>query len=162
MLQRVEAEVGQVGGLGMPEDAEDAALVFELVQHGIAISRSHCGADIACSLSGRLPRARLEISAKRRRPRLLGLRDAPVDDRRSADRDPDPRSRRSLPIACAGTPAWRRAAEALAASWSADTTTRDADSPKSVASRTRSTAAASATSTVEADAAGVEAHSRPA
>ena len=33
MLQRVEAEVGQVGGLGVAEDAEDAAFVFEFVEH---------------------------------------------------------------------------------------------------------------------------------
>ena len=30
MLERIQAEVGEVGGLGMPEDSEDAALVFKL------------------------------------------------------------------------------------------------------------------------------------
>ena len=34
MLQGVEAEIGQVGRFGMAEDAEDAALVFELIEHG--------------------------------------------------------------------------------------------------------------------------------
>ena len=38
MLQRVEAEVGEVGGLGMPEDAENAALVFEFVAWSLAPS----------------------------------------------------------------------------------------------------------------------------
>ena len=33
MLQRVEAEVREVGRLGVAEDAEDAALVLELVEH---------------------------------------------------------------------------------------------------------------------------------
>ena len=42
MLQRVQAEVGHVGGFGMTEDAEDAALVFELVQHaGSILTRRH-------------------------------------------------------------------------------------------------------------------------
>ena len=36
MLERVEAEVREVGRLGMPEDPEDAALVLELVEHGCA------------------------------------------------------------------------------------------------------------------------------
>ena len=31
VLERVEAEIREVGGFGMAEDAEDAALVFELV-----------------------------------------------------------------------------------------------------------------------------------
>ena len=33
MLESVETEVGHVGRFGMAEDAEDAALVFELIQH---------------------------------------------------------------------------------------------------------------------------------
>ena len=37
MLQRVEAEVGQVGRFGMAEDAEDAALVFEFIEHGSSV-----------------------------------------------------------------------------------------------------------------------------
>ena len=36
MLESVEAEVREVGRLGMPEDPEDAALVLELVEHGCA------------------------------------------------------------------------------------------------------------------------------
>ena len=43
VLQRVEAEVGEVGGLGVPEDAEDAALVFEFVAW-----RSRIAAFYAC------------------------------------------------------------------------------------------------------------------
>ena len=34
MLQRVQAEVGEVRRLGMPEDPEDAAFVFEFIEHG--------------------------------------------------------------------------------------------------------------------------------
>ena len=34
VLQRVEAEVGHVGRFGMAEDAEDAALVLEFIEHG--------------------------------------------------------------------------------------------------------------------------------
>src|SRR5262245_49818307 len=33
MLQRVETEVGHVGGFGMTEDPEDAAFVLEFVSH---------------------------------------------------------------------------------------------------------------------------------
>ena len=33
VLQRVQAEVGEVRGLGMAEDPEDAALVLELIEH---------------------------------------------------------------------------------------------------------------------------------
>ena len=33
VLQGVQPEVGEVGRLGVPEDAEDAAFVFELVEH---------------------------------------------------------------------------------------------------------------------------------
>ena len=33
MLQRVEPEIREVGGLGIAEDAEDAAFVFEFVEH---------------------------------------------------------------------------------------------------------------------------------
>ena len=39
MLQRVEAEVGEVRRLGMAEDPEDAALVLELVQHDLPTRR---------------------------------------------------------------------------------------------------------------------------
>ncbi len=35
MLESVEAEVREVGSLGMPEDPEDAALVLELVEHWV-------------------------------------------------------------------------------------------------------------------------------
>jgi len=33
MLQGIEPEIGHVGGFGMAEDAEDAALVSEFVEH---------------------------------------------------------------------------------------------------------------------------------
>ena len=31
MLQRVEAEIGELGGFGMAEDAEDAAVIVEMI-----------------------------------------------------------------------------------------------------------------------------------
>ena len=39
MLQRVEAEVGEIGRLGMPEDAEDATLVAEFVHVSLCCCR---------------------------------------------------------------------------------------------------------------------------
>jgi hypothetical protein len=37
MLQRVQAEIGEVGRLGIAEDSEDAAFVLELVEHGSGV-----------------------------------------------------------------------------------------------------------------------------
>ena len=34
MLQRVQAQVGEIRGLGMAVDGEDAAFVVEFVKHG--------------------------------------------------------------------------------------------------------------------------------
>ena len=45
VLQRVEAEVGEVRGLGVAEDAEDAAFVVELVEHAVEGSRSDLLSD---------------------------------------------------------------------------------------------------------------------
>ena len=41
MLKRIEAQVGHVRRFGMTEDAEDAALVLEFVQHGSGRSLAH-------------------------------------------------------------------------------------------------------------------------
>ena len=51
MLQRVEAEIGQVGGFGMAEDAEDAALVFKLIQLLARFARSRT-CDSRCGPCG--------------------------------------------------------------------------------------------------------------
>ena len=49
MLERVQPEVSQVGGLGIPEDTKDTAFVLELIQHGakcgLAESRHSCGVN---------------------------------------------------------------------------------------------------------------------
>jgi hypothetical protein len=41
MLQRIEAEIGEVGGFGMTEDAEDTALVVEVIV-GVGEFVRHC------------------------------------------------------------------------------------------------------------------------
>ena len=56
MLQRVETEIRHVGGLGVAEDAEDAAFVLELVEHVRPLSLQ------------RLVRWRLTTPARRRPP----------------------------------------------------------------------------------------------
>jgi hypothetical protein len=35
VLQRIQAEIGELGGFGMTVDAENAAFFAELVEHGI-------------------------------------------------------------------------------------------------------------------------------
>ena len=49
MLQRVQPEVGHVGRFGMAEDAEDAALVLELVEH--VLQRHLRLSQITCSIA---------------------------------------------------------------------------------------------------------------
>ena len=39
VLQRVQSEIRHVGRLGMSEDAEDAALVLEFIEHGVQATR---------------------------------------------------------------------------------------------------------------------------
>ena len=39
MLQRIQAEIRHVGRFGVTEDAEDAALVFEFIEHGVQATR---------------------------------------------------------------------------------------------------------------------------
>ena len=86
VLQRVKAEVGQVGGLGMAEDAEDAALVFELVEHGwCAGSRS--AAPMPLFYAARPSSCRVKWPSERRRPVALGVRHA----RQSMAGSPAPR-----------------------------------------------------------------------
>ena len=114
MLQRVEAEVGQVGRFGMAEDAEDAALVFELVELGLPIrladgvSAMRAFGNLALSYAA----ARLKNCLERRRPDLLGLADRDVDGRSPpteiSSRDPP-----VVPIRRAGTPAARGARQQL-------------------------------------------------
>jgi hypothetical protein len=39
MLKGIQAEVRHVGRLGVTEDPEDAALVFEFIEHGVQATR---------------------------------------------------------------------------------------------------------------------------
>ena len=98
MLQRVEAEVGQVRRFGVAEDAEDAALVVEFVEHvrlTLAATSSYAVASKYAIASTRL--------ARRRRPA-----------RRSTTRPPTAIRSRLPPVSPmtrAGTPAAAAAAE---------------------------------------------------
>ena len=98
MLQRVEAEVGQVGGLGVAVDAEDAALFLE----GHSVPRTDAVAPIALTppvrpASSPDPRS----TALRPRPREQSIADCAVDRDRGSSR------RRSCRSRAAGTPAAR-------------------------------------------------------
>ena len=53
VLQRVQAQVREVGRLGIAEDAEDAAFVLELIEHG-----STCGSQSVPLKRRRSPRCR--------------------------------------------------------------------------------------------------------
>ena len=71
VLQRVQPEVGHVGGFGVAEDPEDAALVLEFVQHrrfprssypsmkrsGMAVDQMRSASSIATSSAVRPPTA---------------------------------------------------------------------------------------------------------
>ena len=128
VLQRVEAEVGEVGRLGMTEDAEDAALVLELVQHGSVpwrVTSFYAGraagsdAQSRCDHSclARLQRSQ-SIAGAARRPRIR----QPV----AAGRADLPRRHASL--GRQSQHASRRLPDDTL------TTARDADSPNSAAS----------------------------
>ena len=147
MLQRVEAEVGQVGGFGMAEDAKDAALVLELIHWHSWLRRCapswrfitrallaacRCTVDILrCSA--------LEISSERRRPDCSA-------SRRGVDRRPPsieicsraPPVRRSLEPARRLAPP---AAQCRACAAVTETMTRDADSRTAPRRRHRGPAA---------------------
>ena len=135
VLQRVQAEVGHVGRFGVAEDAEDAALVFEFVEHvspgGLqpaATADVHATASRSIAESRPTRRVR-RPPASRRPPR------SPPTAMRS-ERPP------VRPMIRAGTPA--RAAcctTSDTASGAAETTTREADSPNSAAARLTASAA---------------------
>ena len=74
VLQRVEAEVGEVRRLGVAEDAEDAALVLELVEHVVssaAVDRRFL----------RMPAAAKCRSSARRPDRFSASRTVAIDRR---------------------------------------------------------------------------------
>ena len=107
VLERVEAEVGEVGGLGMSEDAEDAALVFEFVHPSppaaAALAAPAAFAPDASHFYVRLPPAR-STPVERGRPDLLGFGAAQsiaalrlADDARAAAADPAAGTPRSPP-----------------------------------------------------------------
>ena len=131
MLQRVEAEIRQVGGFGMAEDAEDAAFVFELVDivFGPGDVSRQTGPLAFYAFDRRRPRA-APASAH---ARLVDRGQSPAPATRIRIR------RRSRPIAAAGTPggAVTRRSNPATSSGDADTTTRDADSPNNVAATGR-------------------------
>ena len=86
VLQRVQAEVGHVGRFGVAEDAEDAALVLEFVEHVRPILLS-------------------EIPIDRRRPRSLGVVDRHVDRHAAPAAAMRSRLPPVWPMTRAGTPA---------------------------------------------------------
>ena len=106
VLQRVEAEVGEVGRFGMAEDAEDAALVFEFVHASgrwarSAVARSRASTPCARRSAAALRVAlatfccSLEVPLECRRPQLFGLCDRAIDATAPVDRDRESARRRS-------------------------------------------------------------------
>jgi hypothetical protein len=59
VLERVETEVGHVGGLGVPEDAEDAALFSELIHWAAHPSTIRAHHTLLGDLPGEVPFDRL-------------------------------------------------------------------------------------------------------
>ena len=128
VLERVKAEVSEVGGLGMAEDSEDAALVFKGHFPRASGARLVCLACVQLAASRRSPPARGLVAApatlaasvvplilrcssreetpERVRPHLLSFRDRAVDGR--TPRDGHSQSAPPVtPIARAGTPSSR-------------------------------------------------------
>ena len=140
MLQRVQAEVGHVGRFGMAEDAEDAAFVFELVEHDLRVG------PLPARSGDRRSDSRIASISSRYATRFAKYRSIAVDHARSASstgtstaiRPPTAIRSRLPPVrpidagrhaAAAARCQHRRAGRRAAV----ETTTRDADSPKSAA-----------------------------
>src|ERR1044071_449620 len=127
MLQRVEAQVGEVRGLRVPEDPEHSALVLELVEHAapvlveatIPIVRPYATvrSNRDAIAPSQIRSAASTASSITRRP--------PTDSR---TRPPPTR-----PMSAAGTPSLAaRSSASRSRPAATDTTARDADSPNSV------------------------------
>ena len=85
VLQRVQAEVGEVRGLGMTEDPEDAALVLELVEHRTGPR------DVSVYGLTQSPALRSKYRSIARRPDAFGVGQRLVDhDAGPPTDDPDP------------------------------------------------------------------------
>src|SRR5215475_2760325 len=117
MLQRIKAEIGHVGRFGVTEDAENAAFVFEFVEHGLYATRfaKYCSTafDHARSAS-----ATASVTASSP-PTVILIVSPPV-----------------RPITRADTPAaFARLSTSAVESAATDTTARVADSPNNAAAR---------------------------
>src|SRR6185436_5580430 len=131
MLERVEPQVGEVRGLCVPEDSEDPALVFELVEHAASVPIVRPYATVRSNRDAIAPSqirsAASTASSITRRP--------PTDNR---TRPPPTR-----PMSAAGTPSCSASASASRSRPAAtETTARDADSPNRVAISPNSASAA--------------------
>ena len=117
VLQRVEPEVGHVGRFGMAEDAEDAALVLEFVQH----VSGHSSGEVRDSIAVDQTRSASSTDT-------IDRRSSPATAIRS-------RLPPVWPMTRAGTPAAAacRSTAVDVARATTDTTTREADSPNSAA-----------------------------
>ncbi len=93
MLQRVQAEVREVGGLRMTVDAEDAALFLEFVHYrqGPLHPAKPARAARLPPAPIRLRGASLQPVCQRRAPACFRLRDAALDGDPPVDRQPDRR-----------------------------------------------------------------------
>jgi hypothetical protein len=59
MLERVQPEVGQIGGLGISENSEDAAFVPEFIQHVFRVVPRLFGSNVVVKrFARRTPRSR--------------------------------------------------------------------------------------------------------
>ena len=86
VLQRIQPEVGEIGGLRVSEDSEDAAFFLELVHSGkVGLVLLSQIATVSC-LRGRC-HAVVHPGRQARRPARLRLRDVTVNRDGVADRD---------------------------------------------------------------------------
>ena len=126
MLQRVQTEVGHVGGFGMTEDAEDAAFVLELV-HGQFVTRRDSGDPPARTCRSIVTSTTPARASVDRRPRIARRRPGLPTAIRSRFPPVSPMTRAGTPAAAARCKHFRHIVGG------SDTTTRDADSPNSAA-----------------------------
>ena len=125
VLKRVEPEVGEIRRLGMSNDSEDAALIAEFVDHQQTLASACSSGNGSTALE-----VLLDAPSTRPAPPRRAVRPTRARPRRRCEYDL-PRRFRSARLA-ASRPRPSTAARPTRSGLT-DTTTREADSPKSVA-----------------------------
>src|SRR6185503_8162338 len=131
VLQRVQPQVGHVGRLGVTEDAEDAALVLEFIEHCFQATRlaKYCSMAVDQARSAPVTAVSTTISP----PTAIRKRFPPV-----------------CPMSRAGTPAADACSSTrVTSAGTTEITARDADSPNSAAATFTRGSRATSTSPIE-------------